>query len=89
MFSAWLRLSVSHHDFIFGEPLDPVGDHPWNSELALCNLFRTFPRMIDADAFAGALTRGSFKTIPACEETTNTQRIEEDSWLGDKDSNQR
>jgi hypothetical protein len=47
MFSAWLRLSVSHHDFIFGEPLDPVGDHPWNSELALCNLFRTFPRLID------------------------------------------
>jgi hypothetical protein len=41
-----------------------------------------------ADAFAGALTRGSFKTIPACEETTNTQRFEEDSWLGDLDSNQ-
>ena len=42
-----LRLRASHHDFIFGEPLDPVGDHPWNSELVLCGLFRTFPRMID------------------------------------------
>jgi hypothetical protein len=28
------------------------------------------------------------KTIPATEETTNTQRFEEDSWLGDLDSNQ-
>ena len=34
-----------------------------------------------ADAFAGTLTRGGFKTIPATEETTNMQRIEEDSWL--------
>ena len=41
-----------------------------------------------ADAFAGTLTRGGFKTIPATEETTNMQRIEEDSWLGDLDSNQ-
>ena len=30
-------------------------------------------------SFAGALTRGSFKTIPASEETTNTQRFEADS----------
>jgi len=45
-----LRLSASHHDFIFREPLDPVGDHPWNSELALCGLFRTFPWMIDERA---------------------------------------
>jgi hypothetical protein len=27
------------------------------------------------------------KTIPACEETANTQRFEEDSWLRDLDSN--
>jgi PAS domain S-box-containing protein len=38
--------------------------------------------------FAGALTRGSIGTIPASEETTNTQRFEEDSWLSDLDSNQ-
>jgi hypothetical protein len=31
------------------------------------------------DAFAEELTRGSFKTIPASEETTNTQRFESDS----------
>jgi hypothetical protein len=24
-----------------------MGDHPWNSELALRDLFRTFSRMID------------------------------------------
>jgi hypothetical protein len=88
MFSAWLRLSVSHHDFIFGEPLDPVGDHPWNSELALCNLFRTFPRMIDADAFAEALTCGNIGTIRETIKIENTQRYREVSWLGDKDSNQ-
>jgi len=35
----------SHHDFIFAEPLDPVGDHRWNFELALCGLFRAFSRM--------------------------------------------
>ena len=29
--------------------------------------------------FAGELTRESFKTIPASEETTNTQRFEADS----------
>ena len=42
---SWLRLSVSHHDFIFREPLDPVGNHRWNFELALCDLFRAFSRM--------------------------------------------
>ena len=36
---------------------------------------------VSTDAPAGQLTRGSFKTIPASEETTNTQRFEEDSWL--------
>jgi hypothetical protein len=35
-----------------------------------------------ADAFAGELTPGSFKTIPASEETTNTQRFEADSLAG-------
>src|ERR1700719_4038064 len=35
-----------------------------------------FSSLVVADAFAGALTRGSFKTIPASEETTNTQRFE-------------
>ena len=29
--------------------------------------------LVVADAFAGELTRGSFKTIPASEETTNTR----------------
>ena len=38
-----------------------------------------FSSLVVADAFAGALTRGSFKTIPASEETTNTQRFEADS----------
>ena len=41
---SWLRFSASHHDFIFGEPLDPVGDHRWNFELAVCGLFRAFSR---------------------------------------------
>ncbi|MDQ6870323.1 MAG: hypothetical protein M3178_19100, partial [Pseudomonadota bacterium] len=40
-----------------------------------------FASLVGTDAFAGALTRGSFTTIPASEETTNTQRFEEDSWL--------
>jgi hypothetical protein len=35
--------------------------------------------LVAADAFAGELTRGSFGTIPASEETTNTQRFEADS----------
>ena len=35
-----------------------------------------------ADAFAGELTRGSFRTIPASEETTNTQRFEADFLAG-------
>src|ERR1700730_18720006 len=41
-----------------------------------------FSSLVVADAFAGALTRGSFKTIPATEETTNTQRFEADSLAG-------
>jgi hypothetical protein len=49
---------------------------------------RHLASLVVADAFAGELTRGSFKTIPATEETTNTQRFEEDSWLRDPDSNQ-
>src|ERR1700676_1393416 len=48
-----------------------------------CGRSRPAPRhlasLVVADAFAGALTRGSFKTIPASEETTNTQRFEADS----------
>jgi hypothetical protein len=44
---------------------------------------RAFFVSVVADAFAGALTRGSFKTIPASEETTNTQRFEADS-LGNR-----
>jgi hypothetical protein len=40
-------------------------------------------RRLNEDAFAGALTRGSFKTIPASEETTNTQRFEADSLTDD------
>ena len=46
-----------------------------------------FSSLVGVVVIAGALTRGNFKTIPASEETTNTQRFEEDSWLGDKDSN--
>jgi hypothetical protein len=38
--------------------------------------------------FAGALTRGSIGTIPASEETTNTQRFA-GGFLGDPDSNLR
>src|ERR1700675_3883722 len=38
-----------------------------------------FSSLVVADAVTGALTRGSFKTIPASEETTNTQRFEADS----------
>src|SRR3981189_2020520 len=34
-----------------------------------------FSSLVVADAFAGALTRGSFKTIPASEETTNTRTM--------------
>ena len=40
---------------------------------------RHLASLVVADAFAVALTRGSFKTIPASEETTNTQRFEADS----------
>src|SRR5580704_17231531 len=42
---------------------------------------RHLASLVVADAFAGELTRGSFKTIPATEETANTPRLEEDSWL--------
>jgi hypothetical protein len=35
--------------------------------------------LVAADAFAGALTRGSIRTFPASEETTITQRFEADS----------
>jgi hypothetical protein len=48
---------------------------------------RHLASLVVADAFAGELTRGSFKTIPTTEETTNTQQIEEDSWLRNLDSN--
>ena len=45
-----------------------------------CGRSRPAPRhlasLVAADAFAGQLTQGSFKTIPASEETTNTQRFE-------------
>src|SRR5580704_16988442 len=48
-----------------------------------CGRSRPAPRhlasLVAADAFAGELTRGSFGTIPAREETTNTQRFEADS----------
>src|ERR1700730_3861652 len=37
---------------------------------------------VSADAFLGELTRGIIGTIPASEETTNTQRFEEDSGWG-------
>ena len=40
---------------------------------------RGLASLVDVDAFAGELTRGSFKTIPASVETTNTQRFEADS----------
>jgi hypothetical protein len=42
-----------------------------------CGRSRPIPRrfacLVGTDAFAGAPTRGSFKIIPASEETTNTQ----------------
>ena len=45
-----------------------------------CGRSRPAPRhlasLVAADAFAGELTRGSFETIPASEETTNTQRLD-------------
>src|SRR6202047_506644 len=48
-----------------------------------CGRSRPAPRhlasLVAADASAGELTRGSLKTIPASEETTNTQRFEADS----------
>src|SRR5580704_3678526 len=51
-----------------------------------CGRSRPAPRhlasLVAADAFAGELTRGSFGTIPASEETTNTQRFEADSLAG-------
>src|SRR5580700_2384963 len=43
---------------------------------------RHLASLVVADAFAGELTRGSFKTIPATQETTNTQRFEVDSLAG-------
>jgi hypothetical protein len=33
---------------------------------------------VGVDAFVGELTRGNIGTIPASEETTNTQRFEEE-----------
>jgi len=38
--------------------------------------------IVDRITFAGELTRGSIGTIPASEETTNTQRFEADSLAG-------
>src|ERR1700674_1847014 len=43
---------------------------------------RHLASLVAAGAFAGALPRGSFKTIPASEETTNTQRFEAGSLAG-------
>src|SRR4030088_3191279 len=42
-----------------------------------------FASLVGTDAFAGELTRGSIGTIPASEETTNTQRFEADSLADD------
>jgi hypothetical protein len=42
-----------------------------------------FASLVGTDAFAGALTHGSFKAIPASEETTNTQRFEAVPFLRD------
>jgi hypothetical protein len=41
-----------------------------------------FASLDGTDAFAGALPRGSIRTFPASEETTNTQRFEADSLAG-------
>jgi hypothetical protein len=56
---SWLRLSASHHDFIFGEPLDPVGDHRWNFGLAVCGLFRAFSRMTPPTLKLSLIGKGS------------------------------
>ena len=40
-----------------------------------------FASLVVADAFAGALTRGSFKTIPATGETENTASYQGGAWL--------
>jgi hypothetical protein len=74
----------------------PRASAPWKSAVASERLaagpfaprIQGLASLVDADAFAGELTRGSFKTIPARVETTNTQRQREDSWLSDLDSNQ-
>jgi hypothetical protein len=55
----WLRFSASHHDFIFGEPLDPVGDHRWNFGLAVCGLFRAFSRMTPPTLKLSLIGKGS------------------------------
>src|ERR1700730_8453358 len=44
--------------------------------------------LVVADAFAGALTRGSIRTFPATAETENTASYQGGAWLGDLDSNQ-
>src|SRR3984893_19582024 len=56
---SWLRFSARHHDFIFGEPLDPVGDHRWNFELAVCGLFRAFSRMTPPKRKLSLIGKGS------------------------------
>jgi hypothetical protein len=42
---------------------------------------RHFSSLAGADAFAGALTRGSIKTFPATAETENTASYQGGAWL--------
>jgi hypothetical protein len=49
---------------------------------------RHLASLVVANAFAGALTRGSIRTFPATAETENTASYQGGAWLGDLDSNQ-
>src|SRR6202045_2110367 len=50
---------------------------------------RHFASLVVADAFAGALTRGSIRTFPATTETENTASYQGGARLGREDSNLR
>src|ERR1700730_14588103 len=64
---------------------EPGGAHASNGLERPCGRSRPTPRrlasLVVADAFAGALTRGSIGTIPETAETENTRSYQKVTWL--------
>ncbi len=56
-FGSALAITISYSE----NQSDPVGNHRWNFELALCGLFCAFPRMTLPRCLARPLLRPSFR----------------------------